>query len=431
MFALVDCNNFYVSCERVFEPRLEGRAVVVLSNNDGCIIARSNEAKALGIAMGAPLFKAMGDIRRHAIEVYSSNYALYGDMSARVMHTLDAFSPEVEVYSIDEAFLNLAGLRHRDLAAHGRDLHLTVRRWTGIPVSVGIAPTKTLAKIAGGIAKKNPELNGACVIDGEDARRRALAATGIGDVWGIGRRWTKMLNTHGIATALDFHDTPAPWVRGRMGVIGARTHMELGGVPCLNLETANPDKKTLCVSRSFSTSIDDRRVLRESISAFATRAAEKLRRGGLVCAAVSVFVRTNRYRPDQAQYKNSAVHAPPSPSSHTGDIIAAAMAAFERVYRDGLKYKQAGVMLLDLNRPDAVQPDMFAPTDTAKAVRGDRLMAMLDDINNRHGGDLLRFAASGTGAGTGNGGQRRAYTVQHHRSPRYTTNWRELPVVRA
>jgi len=427
VFALVDCNNFYVSCERVFDPRLEGRAVVVLSNNDGCVIARSNEAKALGIAMGTPLFKVAPDIRRHAIRVYSSNYALYGDMSARVMRTLDAFSPEVEVYSIDEAFLNLAGLERRSLVGHGRELHRTVRRWTGIPVSVGIAPTKTLAKIAAGIAKKIPELGGACVIDGEEDRRRALAATGIGEVWGVGPRWTKMLKAHAVSTALDFHDTPTAWVRKHMGVVGARTHLELTGIPCQDMQIKTPDKQTLCVSRSFAHAIDERLVLRESVAAFAARAAEKLRRDGLLAAAVSVFIRTNRHRPDQVQYGNSAVHAPPAPSSHTGDIVGAAMAAFGRIYRDGLKYKQAGVLLLDLNRPDAVQPDLFTPSDPATDARRDRLMAALDDINARLGRDALRFAA----AGTGTDGKRRAYTVQNHRSPRYTTNWRELPIVRA
>ncbi|MBT4464466.1 MAG: Y-family DNA polymerase [Rhodospirillaceae bacterium] len=427
MFALVDCNNFYVSCERLFDPRLEGCPVVVLSNNDGCIIARSNEAKALGIAMGTPLFKAMPEIRRHGIKVYSSNYSLYGDISARVMRTLEAFSPDIEIYSIDEAFLNLGGLERHGIADHGRELHRTVKRWTGIPVSVGIAPTKTLAKIAAGIAKKSPDLGGALLIDDEQARRQALAATDIGDVWGIGRRWAKMLGTNAISTALDFHDMPAPWVRGRMGVVGARTHMELTGTPCIDLQTRPPDKQTLCVSRSFSQTVSERRVLRESIAAFAARAAEKLRRGGLFTTAVNVFVRTNGYRTDQTQYRNAATRALATPGSHTVDIVGAAMAAFDDIYRDGLQYKQAGVMLLDLNRPDAIQPDMFAPTHK----RNDKLMTVLDDINARLGSDVLRLAASGTGAGTGNGGKRRTFTVQSHRSPRYTTNWRELPIARA
>ncbi len=427
VFALIDCNNFFVSCERVFNPRLEGRPVVVLSNNDGCIIARSNEAKTLGIAMGEPLFKARGEIRRHGIAVYSSNYPLYGDMSARVMNALQCFSPDIELYSIDEAFLNLGGFEKRGLSGYARDMRAAVKRWTGIPVSVGIAETKTLAKIAGDVAKKSPDAGGAFAITGEAARRRVLAAVPVGDIWGVGRRWARMLQSQCIKTALDFHDTPEAWVRKRMGVTGARTLLELRGVPCLGLETDPADRQTVRVSRSFAEPVESRRVMRESVAAFAARAAEKLRRDGLVCEAVNVFATTNRFGPAGEYYRGAASVAPPAPSNHTADITNAAMAAFERVYRPGARFKKAGVMMLGLSRQEAAQGNLFAPPDAAADARRRRLMEAFDSLNARIGRGAVRYGA----VGVAERGRRGVYTVQNHRSPRYTTCWAELPVVRA
>ena len=430
VFALVDCNNFFVSCERVFAPHLEGRPVVVLSNNDGCIIARSNEAKALGIAMGEPLFKARGEIRRHNIQVYSSNYPLYGDMSARVMSALEAFSPAIELYSIDEAFLNLAGFEKRGLEAYGQDIRATVKRWTGIPVSVGIAGTKTLAKIAGHVAKKSPAANGVFSIDDEATKRRVLGEIPVGEIWGIGRRWAKMLNTYAIQSALDFHDTPEPWVRQRMGVIGARTLLELRGTACLDLESQTPDKQTIRVSRSFASPVESRAVMRESVAAFAARAAEKLRRGGLVCAVVTVFARTNRFGPSDDFYQSTAASAPAAPTNHTATITSAAMAAFEKVYRPGLQFKNAGVMLLGLARAEDAQGsqgNLFAPPEPVADARAQALMTAFDAINTRIGRGAVRYGATGVALR----GKRGVYTVQNRRSPSYTTNWAELPIVRA
>lgn len=427
VFALVDCNNFFVSCERVFEPRLEGRPVVVLSNNDGCIIARSNEAKALGIAMGEPLFKARAEIRRHGIEVYSSNYPLYGDMSARVTSALHAFSPDIEVYSIDEAFLNLTGFEGRGLTAYGRDIRAAVRRWTGIPVSVGIAQTKTLAKIAGHIAKKSPAAGGVFNIGGETARRRALARVPVADIWGIGRRRAKMLESEAIQTALDFHDTPEPWVRGRMGVTGARTLLELRGTACLDLKSQPPDKQTIRVSRSFARPVESRRAMRESVAAFAALAAEKLRRDGLVCAVVNVFAATSRFDSGDARYRGAASQATPAPSNHTATITRAAMAAFEQVYKPGQRFKNAGVMLLGLARAGDAQGNLFAPPEPAADARRQALMTAFDAINARIGRGAVRYGATGVGEGGG----RRLYTVQNRRSPGYTTSWPDLPVARA
>ncbi len=430
VFALVDCNNFFVSCERVFAPHLEGRPVVVLSNNDGCIIARSNEAKALGIAMGEPLFKARGEIRRHNIQVYSSNYPLYGDMSARVMSALEAFSPAIELYSIDEAFLNLAGFEKRGLEAYGQDIRATVKRWTGIPVSVGIAGTKTLAKIAGHVAKKSPAANGVFSIDDEATKRRVLGEIPVGEIWGIGRRWAKMLNTYAIQSALDFHDSPEPWVRQRMGVIGARTLLELRGTACLDLESQTPDKQTIRVSRSFASPVESRAVMRESVAAFAARAAEKLRRGGLVCAVVTVFARTNRFGPSDDFYQSTAASAPAAPTNHTATITSAAMAAFEKVYRPGLQFKNAGVMLLGLARAEDAQGsqgNLFAPPEPVADARAQALMTAFDAINTRIGRGAVRYGATGVALR----GKRGVYTVQNRRSPSYTTNWAELPIVRA
>lgn len=427
IFALVDCNNFFVSCERVFDPRLEGRPVVVLSNNDGCIIARSNEAKALGIAMGEPLFKVRAEIRHHDIKVYSSNYPLYGDMSARVMNVLQTFTPDIELYSIDEAFLNLAGFEDRGLGAYGQDIRATVKRWTGIPVSVGIAPTKTLAKVAGHVAKKSVDSNGTFVIANEAIQRDVLAQIPVGEIWGIGPRWARMLKGQAIETALDFHDTPEPWVRKHMGVTGARTLLELRGITCLDLQNQSPHKQTIRVSRSFAKPVESRQILRESIAVFAARAAEKLRRDELVCAVVNVFVATNRFGPKGDYYRGTASSALLAPSSHTATISRAAMAAFEKVYKPGLQFKGAGVMMLGLTRFDGAQNNLFAPPDPITDARVRALMTAFDAINSRIGRGAVRYGC----VGVAERAKYDVYTVQNHRSPRYTTNWQELPIVRA
>ena len=402
VFALIDCNNFYVSCERVFDPALEGRPVVVLSNNDGCIIARSNEAKALGIGMGTALFEARPLLEKHGVRVYSSNYALYGDMSNRVMAALSEFTPNVEVYSIDEAFLDLSGFRRLGAGRHGRDIRAKIHRWTGIPVSAGIAATKTLAKLAGGIAKRYPETGGVFDLTGLSGRRDAMAATDIGGVWGIGHRYARMLRRNGIETALHFHDATGPWVRKRMGVAGARTCRD---------------------------AIENEEELRQAVAVFAARAAEKLREGGLTAGSVTAFVATSRFGPARHQYHNAATVALPSPSNHTGAVTKAALAALKGIFRRRRRYKKAGVMLLDLAAAGRAQPNLFAPSDDG---RGGRLMEALDRINRkdwgepgsgaRGWGDLLHYGAAGIHRGW--------RMKQAYRSPRYTTNWNELPVAR-
>ena len=423
IFALVDCNNFFVSCERVFNPRLEGCPVVVLSNNDGCIIARSNEAKALSIPMGMPLFEANKLIRHYGIHVYSSNYQLYGDMSERVMSALGTFTPHIEIYSIDEAFLGLAGFEHRNLRDYGYDIKKTIKQWTGIPVSVGIAETKTLAKIAGHIAKKSDVTNGSFIITDEATRRDALAEIKVRDIWGIGSRWAQMLNNQEIETALDFHDLSERWVRKRMGVTGARTLLELRGQPCLNLESYPPDKKTIRVSRSFAKPITTRRVLRESVAAFAARAAEKMCRDGLVCSIVNVFAMTSHFNP-QNYYRGSASHSPPAPSNHTAEITQAAMIAFESVWKPGLQFKSAGVMMLGLVQVENMQNQLFSPPNKLANERKEHLMIAFDKINANIGNNTIRMASVGVN-------NTAVYTLQNYRSPRYTTCWSELPIVQA
>lgn len=348
MFALVDCNNFYASCERVFNPGLRKRPVVVLSNNDGCVIARSQEAKAIGIRMGHPYFQARELIEKHGVAVYSSNYTLYGDMSRRVMETLERFSPEVEVYSIDEAFLDVRHVASDRLIEYGRELRATLHRWVGIPVGVGIAPTKTLAKVANHLAKKDPTRGGVVALATEKAWRGAIATFPIEDVWGIGRRWASMLAGQGGRTAADFAALPDAWIRRKMNVVGLRTAMELRGDPCLPLELAPPPKKGLMVSRSFGSKIEDLELIREALMAHVARAGEKLRRERLVANHLMVLLQTSRFAKDGKRYSNSLHTSLPYATYCTPTLIKAAIPLLDSMYRSGFAYAKCGVMLTEL-----------------------------------------------------------------------------------
>ncbi len=431
VFGLADCNNFYASCERVFDPALEGKPVVCLSNNDGCVIARSDEAKALGVKMGEPAFKLRRLSAWRAIRVFSSNFPLYGDMSRRVMATLEDFTPNLEIYSIDEAFLDLSGFGDRSLSDYGNFICAQARKRTGIPVSIGIAETKTLAKIANRIAKK--EARGAVDLTASlKLRRAALAATGVGDVWGVGRRGAEMLKSHGVLTALDLSTAPQAWVRARMSVTGARTRMELGGVPCLDLESQPADRKTALVSRSFARPVETLDDLGEAVAAFAAGGAEKLRKAGLAAGSVTVFIRTNPFSKTDPQHNNAATLALPMPTNHTAAITKTALTALRRIFKADRRYKKAGVLLLDLapqgRTGGSVQGDLFAPRTDA---RGGRLMTAFDEINCKFGRGTIRYAAAGLKAAGGPGKRKNWRMNQAHRSPRYTTNWNELPIVRA
>ncbi|MCE5251066.1 Y-family DNA polymerase [bacterium] len=417
MVALVDCNNFYVSCERVFNPKLEGRPVVVLSNNDGCVVARSNEAKALGIPAGVAAFKIGDLIKSGTVHALSSNYALYGDMSHRIMETLAQFTPEIEVYSIDEAFLNLTGFDPGTVTDYARTIRATVRRWTGVPVSIGVAETKTLAKIANRFAKKSPKSGGVVNLTASPHQERALALTGVGDVWGVGRQYAKFLIRNGVVTALDLRDATDVWVKKHMGIVGLRTVKELRGTPCLSLEQCPPEKKEMCVSRSFGQPVKTRAAMHEAIATYTTRAAEKLRKQRFAAGALMVFMMTNRFR-DDPQYANSTVVELPVPTDSTHELIRYALHGTNAIFREGYRFNKAGVILTGLVPRGEIQTDLFCTVDHVGARR---LMDALDRVNTRMGPGTLKYAAVGLNQDW--------QTKFKRRSPRYTTRWDELPVV--
>jgi len=418
-FALVDCNAFYVSCERVFNPALAGRPVVVLSNNDGCIVARSAEAKALGIGMGQPAYQCAELLKRHGAAVFSSNYALYGDMSARVMDTLARFAPAMEVYSIDEAFLDLTGLP--EAGALARRMRDTVRRFTGIPVSVGLGPTKTLAKLANRLAKKDPALGGVLDLCGHGDLEGVLEGVDVEDVWGVGRRHAAWLRGLGVRSALDFSRLPRELVRRRMTVTGLHTLLELQGVSCLELEELPAPPRSVVASRSFGRPVTQAGEMREAVAFHAARAAERLRGKGVVAGHILVFVQTNRFIAGEPQYAASDTAAFAVPTSATPEIIRLGQAVLERLFKPGLRYKKAGIMLFGLEPAASRRGSLL--DSPREAARSRALMHVVDGINARHGRDALTFAASGLG---------RPWRMrQDRRSPRYTTAWDEIPVVRA
>ena len=413
--ALVDCNNFYASCERLFQPKLRGQPVVVLSNNDGCVIARSNEAKALGITMGEPWHICKERVNTQGVVVRSSNYTLYGDMSGRVMRILGRFTPQLEIYSIDEAFLGLGGFDGR-LDAHARELRATVLQWTGIPVSVGIAPTKTLAKVANRAAKKDPAFGGVRALLTEADQRAALERIDLTDLWGVGSRMADRLKAIGIGTPLALRDADARFVRGHCSVVMERTIHELRGVPCIGLEEVTPDRKSLVASRSFGRPIEAAHELAESVRVYAARAAEKMRRQNLATANVIVFIETNTFKPNEPQHCASSGYRLPVATADTGKINTAALTVLRRLWRSGFRYKKAGVMLLDLVPASSVGGGLFDRPDDA---RSHARMQAIDALNGRFGRGTVTFGSTGREKQVW--GMRREF-----HSPRYTTQWAEL-----
>src|SRR2546427_2996054 len=389
VFALVDCNNFYVSCERVFDPKLDGKPVLVLSNNDGIVVARSNEAKALGIAMGVPAFQIRALIRKHDVQVFSSNYALYGDLSRRVMDTLAQFSPQVEVYSIDEAFLSLSGFTGRNLTEYGRAIRATVKRWTGIPVSVGIAETKTLAKIAGEVAKRTRDAGGVCDLTAWPDRGAVLADIPVEDVWGVGPNWARLLTESGVRTARDLREADEHWIRKRMGVVGARIVQELRGVSCLTVEDCPPPKQAVTVSRMFGRPIITLAEMREAVAAYTARAGEKLRHERLAATGLTVFLTTNPFKTDEPPDSNPATIKLPAVTDATPDLLRYALRGSERIYRDRDRYNKAGVMLTALVPASQVQGDLF---DDRDRERPSVLMRLLAQLNGERRGGPRRDA---------------------------------------
>lgn len=416
--ALIDCNNFYVSCERVFNRRLEGVPVLVLSNNDGCAIARSNEVKALGVKMGEPAFKLRPLIERHGIRVFSSNYVLYGDMSRRVNDVLHRFSPELERYSIDETFLDLSGFGTKDLWAYGQEMRATVQRWTGIPTCVGIGPTKTLAKLANAVAKKNPTFGGVCDLSDMAVRAACLRAFAAGDVWGIGRATTQKLAAISVTTAAALHNLDPRLARQLGTVVLERVVQELRGIPCQALELVAPARKGMAVTRSFGQPMTERERVLEAVAMYATRAAEKLRTHSLVAGQLAAFLHTNPHKAG-AQY-HGARSVRLTPMSHdTRDLVAAAHRCIEAAWRDGFAYTKAGVILDDLRPCEDAPPCLF---ETARPHSAE-LMTAIDRLNGRYGRHTVFPAAMGI--------ERPWKLRAEHHSPRYTTRLGELPIVQA
>lgn len=421
MFALVDCNNFYASCERVFNPALRTRPVVVLSNNDGCIIARSAEAKALGLKMGDVYYKVKDLLERNSVAVYSSNYALYGDLSQRVMQTLEQFSPEVEIYSIDEAFLNLKGFS--DLPGLAARIRATVRQWTGIPVSVGIAPTKTLAKVANNTAKKKAGYDGVCILQNAAAWEPVLAGFEVGDIWGIGRQYTKLLQANDINTALEFAGLSDTWLRKHMTVVGLRTAQELRGEPCLPLQLEVDLKKGITVSRSFGKRITEYPLLEEALSSYVARAGEKLRREGLQAKHMLVFLHTSPFAKDAVKdpyYSRHMSFALPVHTNFTPELVHNALWALKKIYRPGYRYMKCGIMLTELVQEGNHTVDMFEARDV---TRQSKLMAAMDEINSQMGRRTLFYAGTGV--------VREWAGVSSSKSPAYSTDWDSLITVQA
>jgi len=394
MFALVDCNNFYASCERVFNPSLIGVPIVVLSNNDGCIVARSQEAKDLGIPMGAPAFQIKDVIESNNVAVFSSNYTLYGDMSARVMRTISDFAENIEIYSIDEAFIDFRGMENFDLAVYGRKIVRTVTKNTGIPVSMGIAPTKTLAKVANKYAKKYKGYKGVCFIDTEDKRVKALQKFKIEDVWGIGRRYEKLLKYNGVNTAYDFTQKSRSWVRKNMTVVGERMWDELRGFPCIEMEDTAKAKKQICTSRSFGTRLTEFEDIFEAVSNYTASCAAKLRKQKCCAAGIMVFVMTNPFRENDPQYVNSSHYKLPIATNSTSELIEYSKSLLKEIYKKGYSYKKAGTIITEIIPDNPVQGDLFDLKDRAKQKL---LMDAIDKINDGAGTYKVRIASQGYG----------------------------------
>ena len=418
MFALADCNNFFASCERVFRPDLQGKPVIVLSNNDGCAIARSNEAKALGIKMGAPFFKIKDIVRRHNVAVFSGNMALYGDMSQRVRWVLEEFAPGIEVYSIDEAFLDLRGMKNIDFDAYAKRISAQCWKMTSIPVSVGIAPTKTLAKIASKLCKQYPKLRGGCYMYRPQDIEKVLRKFPIEDVWGIGRRTAPKLKARGVNTAYEFTQMPEGVVRMILGVGGVRTWKELRGIPCLEFEDGFEAKQSICVSRSFSSEIYEVKELQEQIANFASAMASKLRKQQSVTSEMVVFAYTNRFREDVPQIHANTLVPFITPTAEERIIIAQAVSAAKTLFKQGFGYKKAGVIATKIVSEKHVMHSLFE--DREAVEREHKITSALDAINAAFGKGTIKLAVQGSGE---------IKSSSENQSPHYTTRWSDIPLV--
>ena len=414
MYALIDCNNFYASCERVFNPKLSNAPIIVLSNNDGCIIARSNEAKVLGIKMGEPAFKIKHIIKKYNIYVYSTNFALYGDMSNRVMHTISSFNLNMEIYSIDEVFLDLSEFKKEDIFIIANQIKYKIKKWTGIPVSIGISKTKTLSKAANYIAKRYNQSNGIFMIDNTNCDK-ILNKIPISNIWGIGPKNSSFLISHNLKTALDLKCADLYWIRYYLTIMGEKIVKELRGYPCIPLETIFKPKKSICTSRTFGKMVTDIRELIAAISMYTTRCTEKLRAQHSYANFITIFIYSNRFRNDLPQYHSSKVIKFKIPTSDTGEILSYVIPLLKKMYKKGYQYKRAGVILGGIIQDNIIQQNLFETINRNKKIK---LLNAIDHINKRMGRDVIRYAIQG---------HKKNYVLKQQKlSPCYTTQWKEL-----
>lgn len=419
MFALVDCNNFYCSCERLFNPKLEKRPVIVLSNNDGCAISRTEEAKALGIAMASPAFMMSDLIEKHEVAVFSSNYTLYGDMSARIMETLSALVPKVEMYSIDEAFLDLHALVQTDLLDLGFRIRRTVMKNIGIPVSIGMAPTKTLAKMANRHAKKYYSDAAVFWAANPMLTREMLSATPVEQIWGIGSQTALFLTGAGFNTAADLANAPEDWVEKNLSVKGLRLLFELRGIPAIAWEESTAARKSICTSRSFGVRLTNKNHVAEALANYAASCAAKMRAENTCCRSLEVFIQTNPHKTQEAQYRRAIVTELERASNNSGEIIKAALRALDLIFKPGFRYMKCGITVRDLVPESSVQTSCF---DNADRRKGRHVMQAMDKINSSMGGELVRAAVQGFD---------RSYRLKTaFLSPRYTTRMAEILKIR-
>lgn len=419
MFALIDCNNFYASCERVFQPNLNGKPVVILSNNDGCVIARSNEAKSLGIPMGAPAFKYKNVFEQNKVEVFSSNFTLYGDMSNRVMSIISRLVPDLEIYSIDEAFVTFKGFSNHEAKRRCKDIIDTVWKWTGIPVSIGLAPTKSLAKVANRIAKKNPKKNkGFYSIDSEQEILEALGSIAVGDIWGIGSQNEKKLSKINIKSGKDFISIPDQWVKKNMSIVGLKLKKELEGIPTLEIEETKIEKKSIATTRSFESDISSIEDLIERITTYSVVASKKLRSQKSECNMICVFIRSNPFKNNNQRYHFSLTGSLPNSTNSSIEISKFAIKLLKKIYSNNTAYKKAGIILMGLSPESSHQYSLFDETTD----RQKKLMKSIDSIDSKYGAFKVRLASQD---------QKRIWKMRRQKLSRnYTTEIDEVLIVK-
>ena len=418
MYAIIDCNNFYASCERVFNPNLNNKPVIVLSNNDGCVIARSNEAKMIGVKMGEPAFKIKNVIQKYNINVFSTNFSLYGDMSKRVINTISTFDINMEIYSIDEVFLDLSEFKIKDINKLLFNIKYKIQKWTGIPVSIGFAKTKTLAKAANYVAKKSKKHKGIFILNDVN-REEILSKIPIGKIWGIGKKNDFFLKSHGIITALDFNKINLLWIRKKMNIVVEKTAKELNGISCIPIDNISVNKKSICTSRTFGTMVESLSDLESSITMYASRCSEKLRKQSSCASIACIFIASNSFRNDLPYYSKSKIIKFSVPTSDSSEIISYLLKELRNIYKKGYKYKKAGVILSGIVSNNIIQQDLFDKIDRDKK---NRIMKSIDNINNKMGQDTIRYASQG---------YINKYNLKQQRlSNSYTTRWNQLLIIK-